>query len=202
MNKRTVVAAVLGVVLVVGLVLIWRRPGRLEVSLSAESPVKDGVELYLSYERYQTAHTLPYSVELQPGRYELYLSATNAVPTRQKVLVRPGGSTKATVRLERFEPNGEQTEITPTDEEVDNNPYFKLFPYYDSLFEVRAELDRDEEGKLTIKGLTIIPHVAPAPTDTEQDIQKQKEANIAAAKAWLKDNGVPDSIPIEVDSAY
>lgn len=204
MSKRLLVPIAL-VALTLGFIIFFStQKGTLVAELNTLSTVRDDVKLYIANKKYPGGLDLPLSTAIRPGKYEIIVLAPGAVEFRETIVIRSGQTTKLSVTLTKDTQYIDQQEITPSSEELANNKYLNLFPYTAKNFSISAKLSRDENKNIIIDRITITPFlpVSAGGGFNPLEVKRAKEQYVNEARAWLKEQGVPDSIPTTIDSAY
>lgn len=137
----------------------------------------------------QTAIDLPATIRLRTGKHELVFSGPGGEAHRREVWVIPPFPRHLQISLG-------VPELPGLDQYLDV-PYLGLFPYQSDDFEIIATTS-SQNGEIAIIALTIFAiHHFEGPEDGQAYVDERNIA-VSAAKKWLKDQGVPETIPIEI----
>ncbi len=204
MNKKLFL--VVGGVIVIAAILyaiFFPGKGTLTIEVNSLSPVQEEIAVYLASKRHPEAITPPATIEVRAGRYELVAIAPGAEEYRETIRIRSGQTTAVSLTLTAELGVADQQEVTLTQEEMES-PLVKLFPHNDTNFSISAEFGRDMSGVLVITSVTITPYLPISASGgySEAEVAQAKEQYVAEAKAWLKENGVPETVAIAIDSVY
>lgn len=191
-NKILITVAAF-LIIVLGVVFLGQK-GTVVATVSEESAIKDGVKITFSADKYKKAYNVPGSIKLRPGTYTAIAYSDKSALFQQEVIVRNGQEVALVVSLLE-NPNNTLPGANPDIEAVEKIPYYKLFPHVTGDYRIEALLSegRTQIGKLRI---TVIHHFA-SPTETEL-YQSERDIALTAAKKWLADNNIPDTIEQEV----
>lgn len=200
MSKKLVF--VIAAVAAIGvLIFAWySQQGEVAVTISAQSQVKNGIEFTLSVDKYRHPYSAPTKITLRPGKYTIYAYGGNSDVFRQDFTVSSGKTIAVAITLG---PNPNQLNSSTLGEDGSTSPYLGLFPHYDEEFEARATFS-SKDGKISLASVTVVPYLpipAGKPFDAKE-VASAKKSAVAAAKSWLKQQSVPSSVPVLVDSAF
>ncbi len=132
---------------------------------------------------------MPATLRLRFGKHSLVFSAPDAEVWEQDVRAWPPFPRTLTIALGEPE--------LPGLEKYLEAPYLGLFPYEGDDYKIVATTLSEGE-KVTIAKLTIVvTHRFQGPQDGQAYID-ERNAAADTAKKWLKEQGVPDTIPVEV----
>ncbi len=199
MKKKII--SIIGVA-IIGIVFIWfilprfQGNGQLTVTISPDSEIKENISAYLSVDKYSKEYILPFSVSLKAGQYDLFTTAVEGVPIHTKFKVQQSKTETLSVKMSRTGEQ-EQSEITPSTDELNNNPLLQLFPYYDPDFEVSAEFSRDAKGEIIVSKMIVVIHAAQGQNETSQDYLQKKQDYTNEAKAWIASQKLSADIPVQ-----
>lgn len=183
MSKKIIIIAILLVVALVGAAIFGR--SRVKLTIDPDSTVQT-INVSVNGGSLQP---LPATVHLRFGKHQLVFSGPGAEIWEQPVRVWP--PFPRTIPITLGEPE------LPGIEKYLENPYLGFFPREADDYRIEATT-ASENNEVKIIKLTIIAiHHFEGPQDGQAYID-ERDIAVNAAKKWLKDNGVPDSIPIEV----
>jgi len=200
-SKKFLILGGLAIILIVVLgTIIYRLvPGKVNISLSSQTAISQNVSFSLSSDDFKKEYQPPQSLSLRSGHYKIFASAPGSSVFTEEFTVRSGLTTKVEILLKTNLNSG------LTDTNPDNPPqqpdYLKLFPHIDKNFEIKAKT-KVVDKEVVVESLTIVPYVAAGPNDNSQSLAAQKNAYVAEAKQWLKDNHIPTTITLIVDSPF
>jgi hypothetical protein len=185
----------IGAGLVVVFSIFWLlRKGELEVVVSADSPIKENIVGSVSINKSLKTLSVPSTIKLTPGTYTLFAVGENTEVFSQEIKV--SYNKKSTVEVSLKEnPSNALTGENVSEEELAQIPYFSLFPEITGDYTITASLN-DERTAINKITIAVFHHFA---SKSEPDFYAQERNTLAnAAKEWLRDQGVPESIPVEV----
>lgn len=185
MTTKTKILVISGLVLVVFVTILFVTRSTIRLTVAPDSQITS-INVAVDGGNPQA---LPTSLRLRVGKHYLVFSGPDAEPWEMRIRVWPPFPKTLPITL--------GTPELPGLEKFLEIPYLGLFPQEGSDYQIDAATAVEGE-KVTIVSLTITAiHRFEGPQDGQAYIDERNVA-VTAAKKWLKDNGVPDSIPITV----
>jgi len=184
-------AGAITLIVVVVMAVINFRPAKLIISLDPKSEVTSEVTATLSSEKDRIPHSLPATIKTRPGKLYVTAWGPKSEPFNQEIVLKPGEKRELIINLKLQGGAGENTEV----------PFDSLFPYESGDYRLRAEIG-EVSGSKTKQITKIIAsiHYRFADPNDPKSIEAERNLIVTEIKEWLKNRGVPNSIPLEVSN--
>ena len=194
-NKKIVLLVFVSLLLIVIIITQTRTTGSLRLTLNKNGPAKNEIYIDISGDNYyKKFNRLPGRVNLKPGDYTLSAWTRSAAPIVQDFKIIRRQTTNLLLDFASASPN-----IKP-DDDVEEDGYLGLLPHDDNNFEIKAKT-KEIGGQTVLVEIIIRPIVGIAPDDTVQSLAAKKVEYINEAKSWLAKQGVPETVPITIESS-
>ena len=164
--------------------------GTLNVTIDNNSPVKTNVHFWLSKDNFQKQYSAPSKVSLTKGAYTISATGDSSAEFRTTFTVTAKQQTNVSITLSLNPDN----HLGGTSDNPSTVPYYNLFPHDGGDYRLDAVLD-DKQSAISKITATVLHQITP---DQTKFYTEERDVMVNAAKKWLSDNGVPDTIPVEV----
>jgi hypothetical protein len=132
---------------------------------------------------------VPGKISLRRGSYLISALGTNSAEFRTEVKISSGKETSLVIKLSK-----NPTDLLEGSSEQKNISYLNLFPIQKNDWRIEAVLD---SNKTHISKLIISVYHQITP-DEPGYYSEERSFIVNNAKEWLKTNGIPEDIPIEI----
>lgn len=164
--------------------------GTLNVTIDDNSLVKNNVHFWISKDNFQKQYSVPGKVSLNKGNYTISALGENSAEFRTDFTITAKQQTNIVLSLDV----NPQNNLEGTTDGQPSAPYYSLFPHDTGEYLLEATLNEDQSAISKIT-LTIYHQI---PNDQTTFFNEETDLVTNTAKKWLSNNGVPDTIPVEI----
>jgi len=176
------------------ILLVMRLNTGLRIIIDPKSEIKEDIKVTILGKKRSVNRTAPSRVSLAPGSYVVIANSPNSLPWQEKVRVNFGRVSAVNITLYQSPDN--EIADQETNPSFESSPYLKILPHFDELFEAQGIYEQ-KNGTVELTKIIITLNLSLTSIEPEEIKNLERERAIAAAKQWLVDNNIPDSIVIE-----
>jgi hypothetical protein len=190
-KKVIIVLGIATLGLLVWLITWYSRTVPFSIGIDPSSQVKTGLVATTSKDSHKKSRSLPYSTRVRPGNYSVTAWGNGSAPVSVSYSVERGKDNKL---LLYFRPvSGDDFIKLYQGDPSKKVPYLELFPHETIDYLISATHNNESITAITIS----VKHRFTTPKDGKSYIE-ERDIVATAAKNWLKERGVPGSIPVTI----
>lgn len=174
-----------------GLIVLFiylSQKGTVSVNISANSAIKDGVEISFSFDKYKKSYPAPGDISLRPGTHKYVAFAPGSALTSGEIIVANGETASLSISLAK-NPDANLPGSNP--DNLSGIEDFSFFPYIAGDYRLDAILN-SQQSSIDYLQLTVYHRFSTNLNQQENDL------SLSAAKKWLKDQGLENKYQIKL----